>query len=79
MLTVRVISKYKHVTYLLGLDSGLTAVSSIVAAECPVVDCITVVVPHKWLEQTEKETKRLMKKKIMKPRTRHLLNNLLRP
>jgi len=36
-------------TNLLGLDSGLAAVSSIIVTEGSVVDWITVVVSHEWL------------------------------
>lgn len=36
-------------TYLLGLDGGLTAVSSVVVAEGSVVDRVAVVVPHERL------------------------------
>lgn len=43
--------KWKPATNLLGLDSGLAAVSSVVVAEGSVVDRITVVVSHEWLEE----------------------------
>ena len=36
--------------YLLGLDGGLAAVSSVVVAEGPVVHRVTVVVPHERLQ-----------------------------
>lgn len=53
--TVWEASKREHqeqsVTHLLSLDCGLAAVASIVAAEGSVVDRITVVVSHKWLEK----------------------------
>lgn len=38
-------------TYLLGLDGGLTAVSSVVVAEGSVVDRVAVVVPHERLRR----------------------------
>lgn len=47
----REVSKWKPATNLLGLDSGLAAVSSVVVAEGSVVDRITVVVSHEWLEE----------------------------
>lgn len=46
---MRFILKYKHATNLLGLDSGLAAVSSVVVTEGSIVDRITVVVSHEWL------------------------------
>lgn len=53
--TVWEASKQEHqeqsVTHLLSLDCGLAAVASVVAAEGSVVDCITVVVSHEWLEE----------------------------
>lgn len=49
--TAREVSKCKPATNLLGLDSGLAAVSSVVVAEGSVVDRITVVVSHEWLEE----------------------------
>lgn len=43
------IVRHRGATYLLGLDSGLAAVSSIVVTEGSVVERITVVVSHEWL------------------------------
>lgn len=45
--------QHKHDTNLLGLDSGLAAVSSIVVTEGSVVDRITVVVSHERLHDRE--------------------------
>lgn len=49
--------RYKHATNLLGLDSGLAAVSSVIVTEGSVVDRITVVVSHEWLHR-ERERER---------------------
>lgn len=42
---------WSSTTYLLGLDGGLTAVSSVVVAEGSVVDRVAVVVPHERLHR----------------------------
>lgn len=50
---VRFILTYKHATNLLGLDSGLAAVSSVIVTEGSVVDRVAVVVSHEWLYQRD--------------------------
>lgn len=45
-------------TNLLGLDGGLTAVSSVVVAEGSVVDRVTVVVPHERLHRRHNQFSR---------------------
>lgn len=42
---------WSSTAYLLGLDGGLTAVSSVVVAEGSVVDRVAVVVPHEQLRR----------------------------
>ncbi len=46
-------SNIMHATNLLGLDSGLAAVSAVIVTEGSVVDRVTVVVSHEWLYQSE--------------------------